>query len=480
MSGLQPNELRPFVYELPTSAKAGMRVPARIYTNEQMLEQAVQGGAMEQLMNMAFLPGIAGASLAMPDVHSGYGFPIGGVAAVDAEVGAVSPGGVGYDINCGVRLLTTGLVAGEIRSKLSDLMDELNKAVPTGVGAKGQTKLGVQDIHSVLTEGVGWARDRDMASDTDVSNTEEQGHLPGADSSKLSQKALARGRDQLGTLGAGNHFIELQEVSEVYDEATAELFRVAKGSLVVMIHSGSRGLGHQVCVDFLKIIHNETQGTSKGFPDLQMAWVPINSKTGQDYLAAMACAVNYAFVNRQILTQLVRGAIMRILGKGECNVELIYDVAHNIAKFEDHLLDGKTSRYLVHRKGATRAFGPGRVELPERYRQSGQPVIVPGDMGTASYLLAGTAVAMGETFGSTCHGAGRVLSRSQARKLQSGETVREGLESGGVLVRAGDLELLSEEAPEAYKDISSVVDVCHKVGIARKVAKMRPLGVIKG
>jgi len=470
------------VWKIPTDYKPGMRVPGIVYASEELLLKAQEDKALEQVVNVAFLPGIISASYAAPDIHWGYGFPIGGVAATDLDEGVISPGGVGFDINCGVRLLRSDLVAKEHVRSIEKLMYEIARNVPKGVGSRGKIRLKRKEMAKMMTQGVAWAIKNGYGWPDDAERVEESGTLAGADPDKVSTRAYERGQDQAGTLGAGNHFIEIQEVSEVFDRDAAERFGLFEGQLVVMIHSGSRGVGHQVCTDYIKVMDRVVNRLGIDLPDRQLGCAPVRSPEGKDYYSAMACAVNYAFINRQILAHWVRESFENVLNKSaeDLGMSLLYDVSHNIAKIEEHLVDGIKKKVCVHRKGSTRAFGPGNPLVPKVYRDIGQPVLVPGDMGSASYVLVGTGKAMQEMFGSTCHGAGRVMSRSQAKRRVRGHELKSELEAKGIKVIAGNMGLLAEEAPEAYKDVSQVVDVCHLAGISTKVAKLKPMGVLKG
>jgi tRNA-splicing ligase RtcB len=473
----------PCRWRLPMDRHRGMRADAVVYADEGLFAALRTDPALWQAANVACMPGIVGASMAMPDCHYGYGFPIGGVAAFDLDDGVISPGGVGYDINCGVRLMRTGLQADEIAPHLQDLANQIFRDVPSGVGETGGIPLSERELDEVLAKGAGWVVSRGFGTAADLDCTEERGCLEGADPGALSDRARKRGRPQLATLGSGNHFLEIQAVDVVYDESAArELGIEGAGQVVVMIHCGSRGLGHQVCDDAIEVMQRAVRQYGIELPDRQLACVPVQSPEGRRYFSAMAAAANYAWANRQAIMHRVREAFSRILRKGpeKLGLDLIWDVAHNIAKFEEHEVGGGKKRLCVHRKGATRGFGPGRAELPARYRALGQPVIVPGDMGTASYLLLGTEEAMHETWGSTCHGAGRQLSRHAALKLQQGHEVARKLEAQGIVVRAAGRKTLAEEAPEAYKDVDAVVDSCVCAGISRKVARFRPVAVMKG
>jgi len=476
------NRLSPYLWEVPKGWRGDMRVPGRIYADEGILEAALADRSIEQLVNTTTLPGIVGHAMAMPDVHQGYGFPIGGVAATALPDGVISPGGVGYDINCGVRLLTSTLEAEAIRPHMQDVMSALYAAVPTGVGAARGARLSDKELRRVLEQGAEWAVRAGQGTARDVEHTEDGGRMPQADASAVSARAQERGRDQIGTLGSGNHFLEVDEVVEVYDEGVAGAFGLVPGRVTVWIHCGSRGLGHQVCSDYVRLMQQATAKYGITLPDRELVCAPLDTPEGRQYLAAMACAANYAWANRQAITHLVRGAFERVLaGKlPPANLEVLYDVCHNIAKLEEHTVGGRAMRLCVHRKGATRAFGPGRMEVPARWRHLGQPVLIPGDMGSGSYVLVGAERAMAETFGSTCHGAGRTMSRGEAKRTVRGQQLRAELEASGIVVRAGSMAGLAEEAPAAYKDLDRVVQVVHEAGLARKVARTRPLGVMKG
>jgi tRNA-splicing ligase RtcB len=460
-----------------------MRVDGIVYASAEMMKDIEKDESLQQVANVACLPGIVGASLAMPDIHWGYGFPIGGVAAMDAEDGVVSPGGVGYDINCGVRLLRSRLSVGDVRPRLREVVGELFKNVPTGMGAgRRDLRLGRDDLRGVLAQGARWAVERGLGRPEDLETIEAGGVLPDADVDQVTDRAFERGRDQLGSLGSGNHFAEIQYVSEIYDEDAARAFGLEEGGITVMIHSGSRGLGHQVCTDHLKEMLVAVARYKIELPDRQLACAPIRSPEGKRYLGAMAAAANFAFANRQVMSHQARQSLAAALGRtpDEVGVATVYDVCHNIAKFETFEVDGRKRRLCVHRKGATRAYPPGHRDTPARYREVGQPVLVPGDMGRYSYVLAGTAKAYAETFGSTCHGAGRTMSRNQAKKASHGRDLLAELAERGVVVRAAGMATVAEEMPEAYKDVADVVDVVDRAGISRKVAQLRPLGVVKG
>lgn len=467
--------------ELLPSYKAGMLGSAVVYADAE-LEKFLEPGALEQAANAATLPGLAGSALAMPDIHAGYGFPIGGVAAYDARGGVISPGGVGYDINCGVRLLSSALEAKSVEKSLEDLAHRLWSGIPAGVGAGGGLRLNRREQDAPLIDGAAWAVKNGLGRQEDLERAESGGAMSGADPRAVGARALERGRDQLGTLGSGNHFLEVQEVTDVYDEEAARAFGIFKGQLTVMLHTGSRGLGHQVCTDYLGVMRDAAARYGIALADPQLAAAPFRSTEGQRYFGAMQAAANYAWANRQALTGLARGIFEKAFGLGEnaLGLRLVYDVAHNIAKFEEHEVDGKKLKVIVHRKGATRAFAPGHPELPAAYAAAGQPVIIPGDMGRASWLLAGAPGAMKETFGSTCHGAGRLMSRAEAVRRARGRRIADELAAKGVWVRSSGRETLSEEMPEAYKDVDAVVRVVVGAGLARRVARFRPLIVIKG
>lgn len=465
---------------IPRSGK--MRVPGIIYADEKLLTAMKGDESPKQVANVAHLPGIVKYSLAMPDVHWGYGFPIGGVAAFDVEEGVISPGGVGYDINCGCRVLTTNLEYREIKDRIKELVSVLYEYIPSGVGSTGELKLSAKEVKRVLEEGALWAVKHGYGTYEDLETTEDSGRMEGADPDKVSEKALERGREQLGTLGSGNHFLEVEIVEEIFDEEAARVFGLRLGQVTVFIHSGSRGLGYQICDDYLALMVKHIPDLDFDLPDRQLACAYINSRAGQDYLAAMACAANYAWANRQMLTHWTREAFEKALGisPADLNMVLLYDVCHNIAKLEKFIVDDKEKRVCVHRKGATRAFPPGHPQVPPRYRSIGQPVLIPGDMGTGSYILVGTDIAFNETFGSACHGAGRVMSRSQALKASKGRAIHKEMLDRGVVVMAAGRETLREEMPEAYKRVDDVVEVVHRAGIARKVARLRAVGCIKG
>jgi tRNA-splicing ligase RtcB (3'-phosphate/5'-hydroxy nucleic acid ligase) len=470
-------KISPYVWELGKDFRAGMSVPARIYATEKMLQHLLNERAVEQLVNMATLPGVEKYVMAMPDVHQGYGFPIGGVAAMRADDGIISPGGVGYDINCGVRCLVSQYSRHELKKKIEKLANQMQREVPSGVGREGIINLSSSQMNEVLDSGVKWAKKNGYASDQDEDVIEEHGSYAAADAKCVSDEAKYRGSKQLGTLGAGNHFVEIQEVVEVFDEEVAKNFGIFLQQVVITIHTGSRGLGHQVCTDYVRLMNQKSNGLNIELPDRELICSSFSSDIGQQYFHAMAAAANFAWTNRQIITHHIRGAWQRVLGSNDKNrLDLVYDVAHNMAKLEVH--DGK--KFIVHRKGATRAFAPGHSELPEKYQSTGQPIFIPGSMGTFSYVLAGTREAMQKTFGSTCHGAGRSMSRMKAKKSIDYGQLNARLKKYGVVVRANSRKGLVEEAPEAYKNIENVVEVVSQCNIAKKIAKLKPLAVIKG
>ncbi len=470
-------------WELPDSYKPGMRVPGLIYADEPMLRAMGEEQAIEQVANVATLPGIVGRSLAMPDIHWGYGFPVGGVAAFDGEEGVISPGGVGYDINCGVRLLRTDLAEHDVAPRIEALVDTLYSTVPSGVGVGGRVKVTASEVDAVLSQGSRWAVGKGYGTADDIEATEAGGALGTADPDAVSDNAKKRGKGQVGTLGSGNHFLEVQVVEEVFDAPAAAAMGVeAPGQVVVFVHSGSRGLGHQVCTDYLRLCERAGKRHGIHLVDRQLACVPLQSEEGRLYFGAMSAAANFAWANRQVMTHWVRESFERVFGGSweSLGIQLIYDVAHNIAKIEEYKVDGRSRRLCVHRKGATRAFPAGHPEVPPRYRRIGQPVLIPGDMGRYSFLAVGSEVAMRESFGSTCHGAGRVLGRKAAIRRLAGRDIAGELRGAGIVVRARERGLLAEEASEAYKDVAEVVNVCHSAGLCRRVARMRPLGVVKG
>jgi tRNA-splicing ligase RtcB len=475
----QLRKLDRYRWLVPRSTREGMLTDALIYADEHLLEAILGDLSIEQAMNVACLPGIVCRSLAMPDIHQGYGFPIGGVAATRLRDGVVSPGGVGFDINCGVRLLASNLGRDTVREKLRELVNQLFRDVPSGAGSEGPIPCTHKDLDDVLETGAGWMVEHGYGEASDIEFCEESGALDGADPKKVSDRAKQRGRTQLGTLGSGNHFLEVQYVEQVFDEV-AEVFGLAEGQVVVLIHCGSRGLGHQVCTDYLKTMNEAMRRYGISLPDRQLACVPSRSPEGRDYLAAMAAAANYAWANRQAITHAARGSFAKVFGQ-VAELRVVYDVSHNIAKSERHRVNGGAEEeVLVHRKGATRSFPPNSPYIPDAYRAAGQPVFIPGSMGTASYVLVGTERAMEETFGTVCHGAGRALSRTAAKRGRDVRTETRKLEEQGIILRSETRDGILEEIPEAYKDIDAVVDVVHNAGLARKVARLRPMGVIKG
>lgn len=470
-------------YKIPKTYKSGMRTDGLIYASERMLSKIKEDNAPEQVANVATLPGIVGCAMAMPDIHWGYGFPIGGVAAFDTEKGIISPGGVGYDINCGVRILRTDLTDNDVKPRIKELVRALFNNVPSGVGSKGKIRIDEREVKDVLRNGAQWAIKKGYGWSEDIDRIEERGALRGANPDKVSRRALERGRPQLGTLGAGNHFLEIQIVQDIYDREAAKVMGIDDvGQITVMIHTGSRGLGYQVCDDNVKVLGRVTKKYGIDIPDRQLACAPIDSPEGRSYFEQMACAANYAWANRQCIMHWVREAFGHVLGKSaeSIGMRLIYDVAHNIAKFEEHTVAGQKKMLCIHRKGATRAFTAGHEAVPAIYKEIGQPVLIPGDMGTHSYLLLGTERAMNETFGSTCHGAGRVMSRTKALQRTRGRRIDRELADRGIFALSASDEVLREEVPEAYKDIDMVVDAVHSAGISKKVARMRPIGVVKG
>ncbi|MDI6606277.1 MAG: RtcB family protein [Candidatus Omnitrophota bacterium] len=470
-------------WRIPKSYKPGMRVPGIIYADEKLLKDIRNDKALEQVANVAFLPGIVNASLAMPDIHWGYGFSIGGVAATDIDNGGViSPAGVGYDISCGVRLLKTNFQHEDIKDKIKDLVYALFSDIPAGIGSKGDIRVSAKEEEKILVKGSKWAVEQGYGTEEDLECTEEYGAIEGADPDAVSERAYERGKAQSGTLGSGNHFLEVQVIDQLYDRELCDAFGFNLGQITLMIHSGSRGLGYQVCDDYTRSMIRCLQKYNIQVPDRQLACAPVNSEEGKAYLGAMKCAANYAWANRQCLMHLSRKVFERVFAMSwqKMGMELIYDVAHNIAKIEKYKIEGKEKKLCVHRKGATRAFGPGHPALPQRYKKTGQPVIIPGDMGRNSYLLVGTKKAEEETFGSTCHGAGRLKSRTAALRSINLNTLLKELESKGIIVKASGRGTIVEEAPQAYKDVNEVVDVVHNAGISKRVCRMRPLGVIKG
>lgn len=482
VSGYELNKVTDYLWEVPK--QGGMLVPGRIYTTKKMLEGTLQNDeAIKQVVNVAHLPGIQKYSLAMPDIHWGYGFPIGGVAATDINEGVISPGGVGYDINCGVRLAGTSLNFDEVKPNINKLIENLFKDIPTGVGAGGAIrKLSSKEIKQILVKGSQWAVEQGFGDERDIEFTEENGKLTDAEPDVVSSRAIERGQDQAGTLGSGNHFLEIDIVDEIYDDNAAEVFGLFRGQMVVLIHTGSRGLGYQVCDDYLKVLVKAEKKYNFNLPDKQLACAPIQSQEGKDYLGAMRGVANFAWNNRQIIMHLAKKSLLKTfnISEAELNFNLIYDVCHNIAKIENHNIDGEMKEVCVHRKGATRAFPPGSDLIPAKYRKIGQPVLIPGDMGRYSFISVGNLRAMEETFGSSCHGAGRIQSRTKALKMGKGKNLIDELRRQGITIQAKGYKTIAEEMPYAYKDVSDVVDIMHYAGISTKVAKIKPIGVIKG
>ena len=482
MNEIEVRKIESYLWEIPKTGE--MRVPGRIFASEELMSSIRSDQSLEQVRNVACLPGVVGWSLAMPDIHWGYGFPIGGVAATDVDGGAISPGGVGYDINCGVRLARSDLVLADLEDTVRrSLIDRLYQAVPSGMGASGAIrKLSRSDLERVLVLGARWAIEQGYGDVQDLEHTEAGGRLGGADPNCVSERAKQRGLGQVGTLGSGNHFLEVQRVSRLFDTTMADAFGLFPDQIVVMIHSGSRGLGYQICDDALKSIRPRLADFGYRLPDVQLAAAPLDSPEGRAYLAAMKCAANYAWCNRQVMLHKVREAFQHVLGIGaaKLGMRLVYDVCHNIAKIEEHELNGQRMSLCVHRKGATRAFPAGHPEVPTAYRDVGQPVLVPGSMGNYSYVCAGAAGAMEKTFGSTCHGAGRKMSRTQSRKHSRGRDLIGEMEERGVVVRATGMRTVAEEMPHAYKDVADVVEVMEAAGVSHRVAELKPVGVVKG
>jgi len=476
----QIQKLDDYRWLVPRGTKPGMLTDALIYTDEHLLQDLLKDLSLEQAINVAMLPGIVGRSLAMPDIHQGYGFPIGGVAATDPEEGGVvSPGGVGFDINCGVRLLASTLTLEEVRPKIRELVNQLFRDIPSGAGQKGSVKVSYDDLNCVLADGAAWMVEHGYGHGEDLTHCEESGAIDGADPAATSDQAKKRGLPQIGTLGSGNHFLEVQYVEQIFEPQIAQALGLYENEIVVLIHSGSRGFGHQVCTDSLRDMDAGMRRYGIDLPDRQLACVPVKSPEGEEYLAAMRASANFAWANRQGITHFTRGAFKRIFGEKE-ELRVIYDVCHNIAKLERHTVNGREMKVMVHRKGATRAFPAGRPEVPDVYKHIGQPVLIPGSMGTSSYVLVGSAGAMQETFGTTCHGAGRVMSRTAAKKSEYAQNARQRLEDQGIIVRAETRDGISEEIPEAYKDVDAVINVVHNAGLSKRVARLKPIGVIKG
>jgi len=482
MSLLIPKKVGQLTYKIEPDSSQGMRVPVTIYANENLLEKMMLDRTIRQAINVSSIPGIVGSSVVLPDGHEGYGFPVGGVAAMDAEEGMISPGGVGYDINCGVRLLRTGLKENEVRPKLKDLVTDLFNSVPSGVGSKGAIKLNQSQLDEVLVKGVGWAINNGYGNKEDAEVCEENGNIANADPDKVSDRAKKRGAPQLGSLGSGNHFLEIQKVAEIHDEEAAKRMGLEKDQVTILTHCGSRGFGHQVCSDYLRVSEQALKKYDISLPDRELACVPNSSEEGESYRKAMFAALNFAWSNRQMITHWTRKSFERVFKQSESDLEmnLVYDVAHNIAKVEKHNVDGKLRSVVVHRKGATRAFPANRDEVPSKYRDLGQPIFIPGSMGTASWVLLGQPNSMNLTFGSTAHGAGRTMSRSKARRNYTESQVKKYLSDKGIVVKSLTRDGIVEETPQAYKDVDSIVNVSHELKIATKVAKLVPIGVIKG
>lgn len=482
---VEKNDLRQiddYEWEIPQSYRSDMRAPVRIITSEALLDDITRDKSLDQAVNASTLPGLVGKVVVMPDMHQGYGFPIGGVAATEYPEGVISPGAIGYDINCGVRLLSSQIPVEAVRPHLDELASSLNHHCPSGVGRSGHLNLSTSEVNRVCVDGGEWARKNGYASEQDVRRTEEGGRIEGAIPDKVSKRAKKRGQSQVGTLGSGNHFIEIDLVADVFDPKAAQVMGLKKGHLALQIHCGSRGFGHQICSDYVRSLQGAVQRFGIELPDRELVCAPMDSPEGESYLGAMRCAANYAFANRQVLAHFARIAFEEVLAGKVDNWHLfqVYDVAHNMGKIETHLVNGKETPVCVHRKGATRAFGPGAEDLPGEYRSIGQPVLVPGSMGTYSWVLKGTQHSMERSWGSSCHGAGRTMSRTQAKKTVWGEDLRDELENRGIRVRAQSMAGLAEEAPVAYKDVNLVVDTVVNAGIAEKVALLKPLGVIKG
>ncbi|MBT3685875.1 MAG: RtcB family protein [Nitrosopumilus sp.] len=482
MSSSMPKKIGENQYQIDADPNLGMKVPVKIYADEPLLQKMLSDRTIMQARNVASIPGIVSHSVVLPDGHEGYGFPVGGVAAMDAEEGMISPGGVGYDINCGVRLLRSNLTEQTVRSKLKDLVNDLFSSIPSGVGSKGAVRLTNSELDEVLVNGVNWAIDHGYGSSDDSDVCEENGKISGADPNKVSDKARKRGAPQLGSLGSGNHFLEIQKVAEIHDEEAANRMGIKEGTITVLIHCGSRGFGHQVCSDYLRVAEQAMEKYDINLPDRELACVPNTSEEGESYRKAMFAALNYAWSNRQMITHWTRKSFERVFNQTESDLDmkLVYDVAHNIAKVEKHNVGGEERKLVVHRKGATRAFPSNRDEIPSKYRDLGQPVLVPGSMGTSSWILLGKSNSMDLSFGSTAHGAGRTMSRSKARRNYTEDYVKKSLNDKGVFIKALTRDGVVEETPEAYKDVDAVVNVSHNLGIASKVAKLVPIGVIKG
>ncbi len=480
---LRPRRIDAYTWEIPKDAREDMRVPVRIYASEELLEKMQTDRTLLQAVNVSTIMGIQKWSVVLPDAHEGYGFPVGGVAAVDAEEGAVSPGGVGYDINCGVRLIRTNLTVDEVRPKLRELLDVIYELVPSGVGSEGIVSVSTRELDEVARLGMRWAVEHGYGWERDLEHAEEGGRISWADPSKVSDVAKKRGAEQLGTLGSGNHFLEVEVVDRIEDERAARAMGITeRGQVMVLVHTGSRGYGHQICSDYLRVMERVIAREGIRLPDRELAYGPVGAKEVQDYLGAMASAANFAWANRQMITHWVRQAFEKVFRRDaeSLGLELVYDVAHNIVKLEEHAVDGERRKVYVHRKGATRAFPPGSEQIPQDYRGIGQPVLIPGSMGTGSWVMVGVQTSMEKSFGSAAHGAGRFMSRAAAKRKHRYNDLMEALEKGGVLVRASSKETVVEEAPDAYKDVDAVADATHSAGLAKKVVRLRPLGVVKG
>jgi tRNA-splicing ligase RtcB (3'-phosphate/5'-hydroxy nucleic acid ligase) len=468
------------LWEIPIGTKPGMRVSGRIYASEIMIDQAMRDRSFDQLINVTTLPGIQRYALVMPDVHEGYGFPIGAVAAIDLEEGVISPGGIGYDINCGIRLLKSDFDFDTFKEHLHAITSEIYKAIPSGMGKRSNIRLGWTELDVMLNKGCRWAEERNYTEPGDLEHIESHGSLPAADATAVSKHSKERGYDQLGTMGGGNHFVEIDVVDEILDETAAKVFGIFKDQIVIQIHTGSRGLGHQVATDYVKIMLEAMEKYNIQLPDRELSCAPIKSPEGQQYFGAMCASANFAWTNRQLITYQIRKAWRQYFGSQSKGLSLLYDVAHNIAKIEEYQINNEMKKVMVHRKGATRAFQAGNEDVPTDYRSIGQPVLIPGSMGTASYILVGLQGSMENSFGSTCHGSGRALSRTAALKQVRGDVLKKELNDRGIDIQSGSMKGLAEEAPQAYKDVESVVDVVSNAGIAGKVARLKPLGVIKG
>ena len=482
MADLTPKKIGDMTYQIDVDSSKGMHVPVTIYADQKLVEKMIAGRTIQQAINVSTIPGIQKHSIVLPDGHEGYGFPVGGVAAMDAEEGMISPGGVGYDINCGVRLVKTNLSEDDVRPKLKDLVTDLFKSIPSGVGSKGAIRLSPSQLDEVLVKGVSWAINQGYGTNDDADVCEENGQIANANPNKVSERARKRGAPQLGSLGSGNHFLEIQKVAEIHDEEAAKRMGIEKDSVTILIHCGSRGFGHQVCSDYLRISEQAQKKYNIDLPDRELACVPNKSEEGESYREAMFAALNFAWSNRQMITHWTRKSFERVFNQTESDLDmkLVYDVAHNIAKVENHKIDGKNKRVVVHRKGATRAFTANLDQVPLKYRDLGQPVLVPGSMGTGSWILLGKENSMSKSFGSTAHGAGRMMSRSKARRNFTEDQVKKSLKDKGIVIKSLTRDGVVEETPEAYKNVDSVVNVSHELGIATKVAKLVPIGVIKG